>query len=426
MIGAYVAVDDEQVGGEPRAETTGDGREAQHLGGVRGRRRECVLEGARVRQLDDRTPHAVAVELGSADARVGTRDDADAVLQGQPQLLGAGDAHGVRVQAQALHQLPQLRREGTHPDRSAVPADGRVDDDPGRGDGVEQVGRGAQALLGQAGEVLEAVDAGVDGVPRAPQGVGVGEDLEPGLVPEVDDQPQVLGGELHAELVAARRQHAARGHHLDHVDPALDVLGHGRADRVSTLGGATQVVAVPVGDGERRSRRHDPRDARRTGVPEAQRPVPPVAQVADRGHPSRRLLAQRAPDDGVDLVVGHRAGGLQAAGHAVGHQVHVRVDEPGQHGAGVRRHLDASRGREVVRLHADDAITLDQDRGPAATNRSPSKANRARIPRTREVCTHAAAGVDQARRVRWSPWGRSWSAPMGAGSSSERARSDRT
>ena len=35
VIGTYVAVDDEQVGGEPRAETTGDGGEAQHLGGVR-------------------------------------------------------------------------------------------------------------------------------------------------------------------------------------------------------------------------------------------------------------------------------------------------------------------------------------------------------------------------------------------------------
>ena len=131
-------------------------------------------KGHGVRQLDDRAPHAVAVELGPADAGVGARDDADAVLQGQAQLLGAGDAHGVGVQAEALHQLPQRRREGTHPDRRAVPADGRVDDDPGRGDGVEQVGRGAQALLGEAGEVLEAVDAGVDGVPRARAGSGCG------------------------------------------------------------------------------------------------------------------------------------------------------------------------------------------------------------------------------------------------------------
>jgi hypothetical protein len=35
VIGTYVAVDDEQVGGEPRVQATGDGGEAQHLGGVR-------------------------------------------------------------------------------------------------------------------------------------------------------------------------------------------------------------------------------------------------------------------------------------------------------------------------------------------------------------------------------------------------------
>ena len=35
MIGTYVAVDDEQVGGELRVQATGDGGEAQHLGGVR-------------------------------------------------------------------------------------------------------------------------------------------------------------------------------------------------------------------------------------------------------------------------------------------------------------------------------------------------------------------------------------------------------
>jgi hypothetical protein len=200
---------------------------------------------------------------------IGARDDADAVPHGQPQLLGAGDAHGVRVQAQALHQLPQLRREGTHPDRGAVPADGRVDDDPGGGDGVEQVGLGAQALLGQAGEVLEAVDAGVDGVPRAPQGVGVGEDVEPGLVPEVDDQRR------------SSAENCTPSWSLPGVSMPPDAITlitstprstcSATAERIAcrSLGDATQVVAVPVGDGERRSRRHDPGDAGapRPGIP---------------------------------------------------------------------------------------------------------------------------------------------------------------
>ena len=102
---------------------------------------------------------------------------------------------------------------------------------------------------------------------------------------------QVRGGELHAELVGAGGQHAAGGHHLDHVDPALDVLGHGRADRVSALGDAAQVVAVPVGDGERRSR--PPRSAGRRARRRRGSPASGSSGRPGRGpwSPLRRLLA---------------------------------------------------------------------------------------------------------------------------------------
>ena len=70
---------------------------------------------------------------------------------------------------------------------------------------------------------------------------------------------QVLGGELHAQLVGAGREHPAGGHHLHDVDAPLDVLGHRRPDGIGPFRHPAEVVAVAALGRQGRPRRDDPR-----------------------------------------------------------------------------------------------------------------------------------------------------------------------
>ena len=128
---------------------------------------------------------------------------------------------------------------------------------------------------------------------------------------------------------------------------------------------ATEVVAVAVGDGQRRARSDDGREAGFGRVPVVHHPVCRVAQVADRRHPGLGLTSQVGPDRCVELLVGGRAGCLQAARGPIRHEVGMGVDQTGQQGAGVVLDGDAVRWREAEGLDADDAPVVDEHGGPA-------------------------------------------------------------
>ena len=89
-----------------------------------------------------------------------------------------------------------------------------------------------------------------------------------------------------------------------------------------------------------------------------------IAQIADRGHPRAQMLPCRCGDDVAQLRRRPRGDVVEGCGAAVGTQVDVGVDQPGQQrGPG---HLDdlATVGRGCGSgLHSDDPALVDQDEG---------------------------------------------------------------
>ena len=188
----------------------------------------------------------------------------------------------------------------------------------------------------------------------------MGQHLETCVVGGLHNRPQLPVGELDAIGVRARRQHAAAGHHLDDVHPALDVLGDGATYAVDPGRLPAQVVAVPARFGDRRPRSNHPRQS--VQGPGSEGAVVPVSQVAHRGHPACRLGGQAGADPGIQLVVGHRARLFEAAHHRGGDEVDVTVEQPGEQRAVVRRDLGAVRQVRVTALHADDRLAVDEHR----------------------------------------------------------------
>ena len=76
---------------------------------------------------------------------------------------------------------------------------------------------------------------------------------------DLDDQPQLVQGELRLHRVGARGGHATTGHHLDDVHPALDPLRHRRLDLRRPADLAAHVVAVAARGGQRWTGRQDGR-----------------------------------------------------------------------------------------------------------------------------------------------------------------------
>ena len=192
-------------------------------------------------------------------------------------------------------------------------------------------------------------------------------DRQPGAVRLLDQEAQVVVGELWRAHVGAGRVHAAAGHHLDDVDTARHPLAH-RGDDV--LGGrdlATEVVAVPSGAGDRRPGRDDPRQPVVVGP----LPVAPVdhveaavPEVPDGGHSRGEVPGQRLGDHGVQLVGGEARHPVEGHRPAVGDEVDVHVDEAGEHGGRAVVGHRAAVGDDVRRgLHADDRRPVDEDGG---------------------------------------------------------------
>jgi hypothetical protein len=163
----------------------------------------------------------------------------------EPCRLGS-----LEVEADPFHRSGHPRWRGRHRSESfAVEAEGWVHEHSGRCDGLEHRVGNTNVGLGEAGEVLDTVDAGSQGVPNAGQGVGMRQDRQPDCVCRVDECPKIGRVELRSERVGADRGHPAAGHHLDHIDAAVFVLGDRGADRIRTLHDTVEVVAVAVGNG---------------------------------------------------------------------------------------------------------------------------------------------------------------------------------
>ncbi|HRD62501.1 MAG TPA: hypothetical protein PL137_16460, partial [Nocardioides sp.] len=93
--------------------------------------------------------------------------------------------------------MAQPRRQlvdGRHP--LGVGPDRRADLDGRRGHLLEEIVGQLQPLGGDAGEVLDPVDPGGDGVPDPGQRVRVCQHLESGLVGRLDHGPKFVVGEL--------------------------------------------------------------------------------------------------------------------------------------------------------------------------------------------------------------------------------------
>ena len=261
------------------------------LGGERRRRGQRLGDGEPgLHQGPDREGDA-AVPFGRCRPGVGAGDDADPVGPDPARLLDAVRVHGREVQPDPLHDRLDAGWHlvgGRH--LVEVEPQSQVDGDRGRGDRLQQLVGHVRARLGQAAEVLEPVDTGANGVPHPGQRVGVGQHLEPCVVPCGHRRGHLLGAELLGVHIGPDGGHATARHHLQHVDPADHVLGDLVAHAIDANRNTAEVVAVAVGDGQRRAGRGDPRQPREGAGLEGA--VPAVAEVLDGGDPARDVRGQ--------------------------------------------------------------------------------------------------------------------------------------
>jgi len=105
----------------------------------------------------------------------------------------------------------------------------------------------------EAGEVLDTINAGRQGVLHPDEELGVGDGGKPGPVRPVDERHEIGHGELSVQLVGLRRREPARGHHLHDVNAALGMLRDGCAHVAGHR--AAEEGAVAAGGRDRRPRR---------------------------------------------------------------------------------------------------------------------------------------------------------------------------
>ena len=197
----------------------------------------------------------------------------------------------------------------------------------------------------------------------------------------LDDRAHlVFGVLLHAGRVS-QRQHAAGRADLDDIGAVFDHVANRIADFVDSIGDARfdpafvledlgleaiGLVAVPAANAERDAGGDDPWSGNPAGVDGvAQRDVAEMRSAHDAygresglerllrvGRPQQRELARHLGESRVLPV---------AVAERPGRQVHVGVDEPGQH-RGTRQIDHGGTGGDLhVRSHGGNAIALHQD-----------------------------------------------------------------
>ena len=195
----------------------------------------------------------------------------------------------------------------------------------------------------------DVVDPGAHGPLDALGAVGVGGRPPAQTVGLVEEDPQLLGGELGEPGGGAIGHEAAGGHHLDRVSAHEVVVADLAADLVRGVRGAPGVVGMPTGRGDLRPGGDDPGPAQVSGVDGvAQGDVDVVARPEglDAGDALAEQLAGGA--GGVEGEAGNLMGsvvGVLDVG-AGGGQVVVGLDEPGHEGG-------------AGQIHAYDVVGVD-------------------------------------------------------------------
>ncbi len=295
---------------------------------------------------------ADAVRLTATDAAVGTGNRANAVIEHAP-----GRVHlGGHAHAHPFEHLPDVGR------RILGGAQRVAHDDVGFRQRVHQLDRNHHALVGQAGAVLDAVDACGHGALDRDQAVGVRGDGEAETVGLLHDHAELVLGELAVVDRGAGRGEPAAGHDLHDVDAALGSRAHGPAELVLAGRLAAHGPAVALRTGDRRAGADDPL------------PVPGplvdhgplvVTQVPDRGHACLQVAVEAVLDHRVEVLGGERGQAVQRAVLAVGAQMHVGVDQSGQDGRGAEVDDLGTGHVGVTLLDRFDGAVLGQNRDGA-------------------------------------------------------------
>ena len=242
-----------------------------------------------------------------------------------------------------------------------------------------------RAALGHASQhgvvreraVLDRVDARLDGVLDAAEGVAVRRDVLVVVVRDLDRCAQLVERELdRPRVLRLRREHRAGGHHLHEVGAVRELPTGRGAHGVGPVGDvvhARVVVGRRRGDREQLAREEQARAAQRTGadgVADVHLDVVPPADVADRGDagPDGPLGRSGGVERDGSVAPARRLGRVAGVGGL--RQVDVAVDQAGQQ---VRtRHVDhvVVARSPGVRADRGDAVTVDPDVGPTERARS--------------------------------------------------------
>ena len=235
--------------------------------------------------------------------------------------------------------------------------------------------------------MLDRGDAGLQAVGDTVATHGVGGRAAAGLARLLDGGAHLVERELGRIGLDARGHDPAGGEDLDDVGAGLELLAHGLARVVGTIGlAADQVPAVAARHadalaGAQHARAGD--EPLPDGVAHAQLGVLATAEVAHGGDAGLHRLpgAQRGLDDGQRLGVTLQAGG--GIGLATEAEVHVHVDEAGQEREAVQAQRGAGR-RLGGAHHRADAAVLDDD-GAAGHRRRPGAVEQQRAGEDRAL-----------------------------------------
>jgi hypothetical protein len=246
----------------------------------------------------------------------------------------------------------------------------------------DDLGIGFDTIGREECAVFDAVHAGSHGIGNALAPVSVRRDWEPCGVRCGDGGENLIDGVLRFVRADGGSHVAARGHDLDDVDTPTRPITHSLADAVGAVGFASQEPAMTAGDRDRGTRRQDLRPglcARAEPIPQRQRDVVTVSEIADRGHATRNR-PQRSnahPQQQRRIVV------LEQAGHRIvrriERQVLVHIDQAWQqrHIAKVDEVGVVCRGSTLC--HFDDLAVqhfnerVFHDRLTAAVKQSPCR-----------------------------------------------------
>ena len=268
---------------------------------------------------------------------------------------------------------------------------GRVDD------AIEQRQRGNEeralllhfrtALLVEDEAVLDRVDTRADRRARAEQALRVRRDLAPQRVRLRHRRGDLLVAEMLVFEAVALAHRAAGGPDLDHVGAVAHGLAYGLADVVGTVDderhrraaaqpcrGQVVDVAVTAGHRQPEVRRHRTRAEDGALVDRALDRNPVLG--ADVAHRREAVVEELARVGDGARAIEHP--GLDGPHHgiraAAAEEVHVRVDEAGDHrvAVGVDDPPVAPRGDRPLGPDGHDALAFDDDRLAAASGSSPT------------------------------------------------------